>query len=511
MKVNCNKPRKYVAVLAVYRLLALKAVKALYGKFEEFESDKPLWIDAVEKILCLSLNDSVGNDDVVYGIAFKPRRVVYWVDKGYLDNDKIKRKLLQNEVSIFYFSLDKFKNIRVWLKLRKLSDRVDVYPQNNGTDEEQTQGMRIRIEQRSRILKTYLRIKHKKDFDLNGKQIEAVKNLQLNISLDGNQIGSVPISHWVNDKLVYVSSEKKWRGLASAITDTHNIEDSAQIELILNEKDDTEVIERLKELGIPESELFEPEESDSLNVPTQTAIISGEQTRQTDSKITNSLSEATVTNSGTSGTSFGEQKNISTNQGRYLSSDSNRDQASKEAGEKAQEWLRQKLKSALLVMEWLISEKPERDKERKETDIILRKDSCEFHIEVKHTLVNEIFWSELEVKKAKELRKRDVHYVIAVLTLQNDESEDYYIKWFWDPLEEMKPCWSNKQVSGKWIWNKNEQHVKSEALKNLEPWDIPEKPQIEPTYFWYHIELNNVTYSANGLEAIKEQLNRFNG
>ena len=234
-------------------------------------------------------------------------------------------------------------------------------------------------------------------------------------------------------------------------------------------------------------------------------------TSQQNGKILKSFSETTSTeNSKNDITSRQLEFNIITPGGDH-SFDGYIDRATKEMGEEAQEWLRKEIKLLLaqLAKQWSFSPRPERDKEGKETDIVLRKDNQEFHIEVKHTKNDEIFWSVLEVKKAKELKERNIPYVIAVLTQLNGETEDYYIKWFWDPLEELKMCWSNNQVSGKWIWKKTEQNIGSEIFNNLKPWNIPEKPRIEPTYFWYHIDLKKVIYSSEGIDALEEQLKRL--
>ena len=147
----------------------------------------------------------------------------------------------------------------------------------------------------------------------------------------------------------------------------------------------------------------------------------------------------------------------------------------REAGSRAEDWVRQKLQYALSD-EWNISEGPERDEYNRETDIIISREGCpQIHVEVKSLKGPTIFWSSLEVEKAIELDKR---YVMAVATPASNE-DGFGLYWIYSPADSL---W--KYVDGgEWDWRL--ERISRDALGGK--WEIPSPPERGAQHFRFRI------------------------
>ena len=103
-------------------------------------------------------------------------------------------------------------------------------------------------------------------------------------------------------------------------------------------------------------------------------------------------------------------------------------------GLEAQEWMRDELRKRLEPSEWNVSDVPTHDEELRETDIELHHDRFgTFHVEVKHSESDAIYWSENEVKKAQGNADR---YFMVILT--RDKDKNFEENWISDPLKDLK-------------------------------------------------------------------------
>ncbi len=111
-------------------------------------------------------------------------------------------------------------------------------------------------------------------------------------------------------------------------------------------------------------------------------------------------------------------------------------------GKSGEEWL-----NNLLEMTqpggWIVTCN-ERDELGRETDLLLRRDGREWHVEVKTLVGERLYWSDLERSKAEALRPR---YAMALLAPTVGGS-DYRLYWCWDPLLELLVC--ERRVTWRW-------------------------------------------------------------
>jgi len=160
------------------------------------------------------------------------------------------------------------------------------------------------------------------------------------------------------------------------------------------------------------------------------------------------------------------------------------------------------LKEILSKIGWDVSFGSERDSKRRETDILLRKGEKKIHIEVKHMRsAHRLYWSEREVSKAEDLRGR----YFMVLLSPNGEANGYNVGWLWDPLNDLRECWTKRTVSGVWIWEER-QSVKPQELGE-ELWQIPSSRLTrEAKNFSFEIRLDDLKCSGSEPEAILTKL-----
>lgn len=110
------------------------------------------------------------------------------------------------------------------------------------------------------------------------------------------------------------------------------------------------------------------------------------------------------------------------------------------AGIAGEEWLR-RLVLATLPPGWTAALN-ERDKDRGESDIVVRSPTAEWHIEVKTLSSQRLYWSNQEREKAE--RQRDRYWMCFLVR----EAYAWRIHWSWDPLVDLLPC--ERRVQWQW-------------------------------------------------------------
>ena len=146
---------------------------------------------------------------------------------------------------------------------------------------------------------------------------------------------------------------------------------------------------------------------------------------------------------------------------------------------------------------------PEQDEQGRESDIILTHQKYgKYHIEVKHLESGEIFWSELEVSKAKDYKER--YWMVLVRPGYDQDKQN--IIWFWNPLHDFKDL----DIGGRWIW-RTEKHAQDTKIIDWQP----PKPRwkIDATNFTFVIKTNQGFLDqskfdpSRGLNCLKNKLN----
>jgi hypothetical protein len=139
----------------------------------------------------------------------------------------------------------------------------------------------------------------------------------------------------------------------------------------------------------------------------------------------------------------------------------------------AEVWLRERLRHHLTGTPFHVDEGVHRDDENRESDIRIRNEdgTWDFHIEVKHLAGHLIYWSEREIRKAKDNSPR---YFMALLC---GEMEPFQITWLWDPLERLGEFPSQVE----WIWPESRESVFHPPDNDwLEVGFPPERPESAP-------------------------------
>jgi Holliday junction resolvase-like predicted endonuclease len=146
-------------------------------------------------------------------------------------------------------------------------------------------------------------------------------------------------------------------------------------------------------------------------------------------------------------------------------------------GKEAEDYVREELKK-LLGSEWRISEKPERDENGREVDIVIshKRSGTTFFMEVKSVDRNLIFWSIKEIERAKI--EEDKYFMAIVMKKDGELREIFVVK---NPLETLK----HLKITGTWIWNIRKDGIELDSRE----WKKPSnEPCEKPTNFSFKIE-----------------------
>jgi hypothetical protein len=151
-------------------------------------------------------------------------------------------------------------------------------------------------------------------------------------------------------------------------------------------------------------------------------------------------------------------------------------------------------------MDWHVSASPVRDDENRESDILLTHTLFgEIHVEAKSARTWEIFWSELEVAKAKVNPGR---YWLAILTpAENHEGSDrsHGVFWLRNPLEQLL----NRDRFCRWNWSPVDRPFSGEG------WEIPQPGgKALPNRFSFRIRVAEdfLKKFPGGLEYVNDWL-----
>jgi hypothetical protein len=116
-----------------------------------------------------------------------------------------------------------------------------------------------------------------------------------------------------------------------------------------------------------------------------------------------------------------------------------------ELARQAESWLRDELQQALSPLGFKVHHTVHRDGDHRKSDIwiwSLESSEREWHLEVKHLQRNSIYWSKLEIEKAK---LKAPNYYMALLS---GDEEPFDVCWLWNPLIDLAPLDRNLE----WIW-----------------------------------------------------------
>jgi hypothetical protein len=169
-----------------------------------------------------------------------------------------------------------------------------------------------------------------------------------------------------------------------------------------------------------------------------------------------------------------------------------------EAGRLAEEWMREELRKRLETDGWAVSAAPTRDEESRETDIELHhEDFGTFHVEVKYSEADRLYWSEKEVGKAQQ---HPGCYFMSILVPGDNEGFGEY--WLVDPLEALH----HLPRSGVWVWSGREEGV---ALQEQpDAWAIPKPKPTRAAKFSFSIQFEREWLGINGkgFDQIRQRL-----
>jgi len=480
---------------------ALKSVKELWKKVLNFKDSSCLMdIDKIQ-IPCMVL----GEENEI--LEFKSKSKAYWVDEGYLNERSTRHALLKNGYSLFILELQEGEHINKLFNVGRLSEKIAVEHYSEEKNECSSTTAKKCYQERYKALKAIQsNIKLPNPDSL---LIDVVKNLKLKVSgKDGKEIANdISRPFWIKeDKTFVIDEENMWEGFDLALTDSSSQPGiSSLFENILGEKYWEGVLRRLREAGVPENNVHELEQSITPGIPDPT-----------DGTVKDKLDEPsaspepvipslpshpkdgkTIHPAGKDGDTKPHTKKVETGVPRQLHGST---QVRKEKGKVAEDWFRNELKKLLGSHGWRISERPERDEDNLESDIVLTHDQKEtYHIEVKHAEADTLYWSIKEVEKARKNPKR---YWMVIIRPTEEGQTEYRSILIEDPLETLK----HNERSGTWLWQGRDDNVPIN-----EGWEPPEpKPMKEANNFSFRIKINDSCFNWNkfpdAFDFIKDKL-----
>ena len=265
---------------------------------------------------------------------------------------------------------------------------------------------------------------------------------------------------WEADAIIIVDRERASRGLAIALAGLRARPGLADlIENILRFRDDEEVRQRLRDSGIPEEAI-----RDAMREPSEPIIAPSNVTQQAlpaERPVPPPKPiDLTLKPPPKAG---GEEPPIA---------------ISNEQGRKAEAWLREAIKRCF-GSRCKVSDRPVRDSQNRETDILLIIGDREIHIEVKELTGLTIYWSNSEVTKARDFQDR---YYMALVRPTNT-ADEYSVCWLWDPLTDLL----GQQRRGVWLWDTS----RYEVPVGGPAWLVPDgPPNRQANRFCFRIDVN---------------------
>ncbi|MCR4291252.1 MAG: DUF3883 domain-containing protein, partial [Candidatus Kuenenia sp.] len=477
-------------------------VKTLWKKvFEIPDITSCSWLMSIDKIPCIVWRDE---SEI---LEFKPKSQVYWVDEGYLNERSTRNALLKNDYSLFILELQEGERINYLSNVSRLSEKIAVEHYWEGKKEDSSTRAKKYYREKYKALKAIQ--SNIKLPNPDGLLIDVVKNLKLKVSgKDGKEIANdISRTFWIKeDKTFVIDEENMWEGFGLALTDSSSSPGiSSLFENIMKEENREGVLRRLREAGVPENTVHELEQSITPSIPEPTdRTVKDKLDEPSDSQEpvkpplpSHPKDGKTIHPAGKDGNMQPHTEKVEPGVTRQPQGST---QVRKEKGKVAEDWFRNELKKLLVSHGWNISERPERDEDNLESDIVLTHvQKGTYHIEVKHAEAGLLYWSIREVEKARRNPKR---YWMVIIRPTEEAQTGYRSILIEDPLETLK----HNERSGTWLWQGREDNVPVN-----DEWDPPQpKPVKEANNFSFRISINDSCFNwnefPNAFDFIKDKL-----
>ena len=441
-------------------------------------------------------------------LDFAKPQEVYWIDEAHLADVTLENELLSQGYKLFIFRLQETAEISK-LRVKKLSNIMECTPQYSecGSCSNEEYGLYQRYKARRIVLNKVKNIQLPEKVD-----IKAVRSLTLKLSTNGCELGDCSVLSWKDMKTGYllVDIEKnKWRALADALAhrlqvDRRNYSQYANdFEVYLADDDNDSILERMRSEGIPEEALEEVKITISPLNGSPTEINEKDEDQVKDKeKSDNGPKQPPISNGATSGTTVSEDSGATRNRAssggrdkpdgasKSPSNQENNSAPRPETGLTAENWLGDRLREKFGGSV---------EKVHTGSDFILKHDGQEIHIEAKHveTRPGSIHWSD---RQFDTCRKKKKSYFIALLSPEENDSDQYAIHWIWNPLERLM------KLKRKVIWN-----GKSRPQPLLEDsWKIEITKPTKLTANSFDIEIALADYVFNSDDQDNHTLEKLN-
>ncbi|MGJ4960176.1 hypothetical protein ACQR1H_31385 [Bradyrhizobium sp. HKCCYLRH2015] len=497
-QASANKPMLFEVARTLYRRLFESKIEDLYPS------------------LRLRLPCFVGGDDREH-LGFVRAQQAQWLDQAIFEAPDIRRALLAHGYRIFILFMNQADRADERLGLGRLSEAVTLVPVSAGVDDEGSAFAGELYRSRIRALRAVVPDMHRSLLkeDL---RIEATPGLSISMrSEDGNEIATTEVRAFRNrhGTLMIVGDGAYHRSLGLGLA--HYLvgqpRHTAIFENILSAANEQEVIERLRDQGVPEQELeavhAEMSKEDAAHASRSNDVTAGDETRVdrgTDATSPSSDKPSVTTSpsyvrsrpaepsptfptptdnsigprsgpSGSTNATAGRQtiqvQRLGTQTWTSRGAGIGDPSLTSQAGRHAEDWLHARLTVAFPGRPIT---RNELDDERRESDFVIRLDRRTIHIEVKRlgTMPGYIYWSDLEFRKCEALGD---DYCMAVLLPSQDE---YSVAWIWRPIDEL----ADAERFVDWIWNER----RSDQLPDGD-WQPTSPPSMPARGFTYRIFL----------------------
>jgi hypothetical protein len=446
-------------------------------------------------------------------LAFVRVQDARWLDQAIFEAPEIRRALLEQGFRIFILSLNQADYADKILGIGRLSEAISLVPVSAGVDEEGTATAGALYISRLRALRAVIP-ESQRGFLTDGLRIEVTSTLSISLrSVRGGEIAASEVRAFRNGHgtLMVTGDGTYHRSLGFGLAHylVGNPRHTAIFENLLAAADEGEVIERLRDQGVPAQELEAVHTEMTKKQAASEAEDRGSTDEETDEGGTSSTSAspdkarpptpassphrksgaASVTPSATGTSTSGRNPTTSpvvmtvqptVNVQRlgtrtWTSSGAGQwdPSAAVEAGRDAEDWLHTKL--AVTFPGYQIS-RNERDGSNRESDFVLRLGTRAIHIEAKRvgTVPGYIYWSDLEFAKCASLGD---DYFIAILL---PRQEGYEVAWIWRPATEL----ADAERFVDWIWEGR----RSDQLLDGD-WQPTSPPPMPPRSFTYRVTL----------------------
>jgi len=351
--------------------VAIRATRMLYRNFFDIHDEKPEWFDETYDIACLKW-DKEGKSEK---IGFNSSADIYWLDEPYLAEPNTRIELLRR-FNIFILEQEQGKKAADWYEIKPLSTIVHVEPHFYTKDHETTNIIQKRYDERYNSLKVVSGLANLPN--PTNLKILAVDNLRLRIIKEEQIISAPRVRSWKEDGLTLLDRARKWEALGLALVQRQTRKGLSNLfENLLRARDGDEVLQRLRDLGVPEAAI-EDLESDFQEAVTAGDIESDDR-KTTEEKTPTENIDDSVDQDVTQGTESAPESSTSdpTDTGKGERQRKEKipigkvSQSRRKKGEVAENWIRSSISDLLSVSDWAVSSQPERDHLNRESDIVL--------------------------------------------------------------------------------------------------------------------------------------------